>query len=184
MTDVSICNLALTYLSTSRIASLDEGSENARKLLAIYDLTRDGLLSDHNWNFARTESTLATVDAECLTGDWLHIYQLPNDCLRVMRLVDDKYFAIFSDRLYSNTETATIEYIKQVTNPQLFSPMFVKCFAARLAADLSYGITQNATLAQAMESKANQLLKEAKWNDAQEGVNTFPLTGSMIEARQ
>jgi hypothetical protein len=184
MTDISICNLALTQLSTARIASLDESTENGRKCKAIYELSRDSLLADHNWNFARAEKELALIDETPVSEDWAYIFQLPSDCLRVMRMEEDEKFAIFSDRLYTNSDVAKIEYIKRETNPVKYSPMFVKALAGRIAADLAYGITQNATVAQLAEQRANQSLREAKWTDAQEGINTLPIQGNFIRSRQ
>jgi len=184
MTDVSICNLALTQLSTARITSLDENSENARKCKAIYEMVRDSLLADHNWNFARAEKELALIDETPVSEDWAYIFQLPVDCLRVMRMEEDEQFAIFGDRLYTNSDEAKIEYIKRETNPVKYSPMFVKALAARIASDLSYGITKSATLAQVAEQRAIMSLKEAKWTDAQEGINTLPITGNFIRSRQ
>jgi hypothetical protein len=65
----------------------------------------------------------------------------------------------------------------------LFSAGFVRALATRLAADLAFGITQNATLTQAMEAKATQAIKEAKWNDAQEGDGTQVKSGDLLEYR-
>ena len=182
VSNISICNLALTMLSTQRISSLSENTENARKLSAIYDMTRDALLSLHNWNFARAEKALALVSGETDTG-WSFIYQLPVDCLRVISIVGDYKFRVFSNKLYTNADSPVIEYQRRITDPTLFSAGFVKALASRLAADLAFGITQNATLTQAMEEKAALDLREAKWNDAQEGEGTNIIDGSLLEYR-
>lgn len=185
VSEVSICNLALTMLSTARISSLSEDSENARKCNSIYDDTRDGLFAEHDWNFLRAERELAsTTDDPELSDNWTEVYQIPADCLRVIRMEYDYPFAIFEDKLYCNVDSAKIEYIKKITDPEKFSSGFVNALAAKIAAILAYGITQNATLAQTMFDLAEKSLKIAKWNDAQEGIGNFIQSGSLIEARQ
>lgn len=182
VSNISIANLALTMLSTQRISSFSENTENARKVNAIFDMTRDASLAEHNWNFARAEATLALL-SETTDTDWGYIFQLPVNCLRVISLVGDYPFAIFENKLYTNLDSAVIEYQKKLTDPTLFSAGFVRALATRLAADLAFGITQNATLAQSMEAKANQAIKEAKWNDAQEGEGTQVKSGDLLEYR-
>lgn len=183
ISNISIANLALTMLSTARIASLTEDSENARKVNTIFEMTRDSMLGEHNWNFARGEATLALTTITPATGDWTNVFQLPTDCLRVIRMDGDYDFRIYEDKLYTNVSDCVIEYQKKITDPTLLSLMFVRAFALRIAADLAFGITQNATLAEGMEKKAIQALKEAKWADAQEGLGTQVRSGSLLDSR-
>lgn len=183
VSNISIANLALTFLSTARIASLTEDSENARKVNAIFEMTRDSMLGEHNWNFARGEASLALTTITPTTGDWTNVFQLPTDCLRVIRMEYDKEFRIYEDKLYTNVDECVIEYQKKITDPTIFSVMFVRAFALRIAADLAFGITQNASLAEGMEKKADRALKEAKWADAQEGKGTLVRSGSLLQSR-
>ena len=180
---VGICNLALTMLSTSRIASLTEDSENARKCNAIYDLTRDALLTDSYWNFALKEASLALVDDTPTIEDWAYIFQVPTDCLLIIHNDGNYPYMIVGNKLYSNESTAKVRYIKRVEDASTFSNSFIRAFAARLAADLAYGITQNATLAEGMEKKALIAIKEAKWTDSQEGIGNVPIGSSFITER-
>ena len=182
--NVSIANIALTYLSSSRIIDLSQNDENARKINAIFSPTRESMLSEHNWNFARTQATLSLLSDAPTVEDYAYAYQIPTDCLRVMRLDEDSDFIVVSDKIYSNASPCVIEYIKNETNPARFSPGFVRALAYRLAADIAYGVTQNATLATAMEAKAVTALKEAKWSDGQEGSGTRIITSSLITVRQ
>lgn len=183
---VSISNRALTLLGAARISDLSEDSENARKVSAIYDDTLNAMLSEHNWNFAREERQLSLLDADSypVLDTYASAFQLPSNCLRVIRMQDDVSFAIFSDRLYTNSDEAKIEYIKEETDASKYSPGFVKALASRIAADLAFSITQNATLAKGMEARAERDLKEAKWSDSQEGEGTHIVDGSFITQRQ
>ncbi len=184
VSEVSICNLGLTYLSSARIESLTEDSEPARKCNAIYEYERDGLTEEHNWNFAKTELSLALLDdAPTLTDKWLYRFQLPTDCLRVIRVQGDYPYAVYGDKLFYNAETVKIEYIKQVTDVTLFTKMYVKALAARIAAALAYGITQNASMADVAEKRMIRIVKAAKQDDGQEGVGTYLQSGSLLDNR-
>lgn len=182
--NVSIANTALTYLASSRIIDLSQNDENARRINAIFNPTRESLLSEHNWNFARTQATMGLLDETPTVADYAYVYQIPSDCLRVIRMDGDQDFIVVSDNIYTNASPGVIEYISNETNPARFSPGFVRAFAYRLAADIAYGVTQNATLATAMETKAVTALKEAKWSDSQEGSGIRIIPSSLITVRQ
>lgn len=182
--EVSICNLALTTLSTSRISDLDEDSENARKCNAVYSYVRDNLMSQRNWNFATAEASLASVDATPVLGDWSNVYQIPTNCLRVIRQEGDYDFKIFDSKLYSNEATCKIQYIERITDAGAFPAYFANALAAEIAAVLAYGITQNATLAAGIRKYSKGLLDEAVWSDSQEGVGNRAIRSSFITARQ
>jgi hypothetical protein len=139
------------------------------------------MLSEHNWNFAMKERQLSLLSDDPIKEDWDFEYQLPADCLRVTTIEGDYEFAIYSNKLYTNTDDARILYVSRETDPNRFSPGFVKALASRLAADLAFGITQNATFATNMDAVASRDLKEAKWSDAQEGKGIKIVRGSMVD---
>lgn len=179
--NTEIQNRALTLLSVDRIQVDNQTSDQARKMNAIFDSTRDALLSEHNWNFAMKERQLSLLSDEPILDAWDYEYQLPADCLRVVNIEGDYQFAIYSNRLYTNTDDARITYVSRETDPNKFSAGFIKALASRLAADLAFGFTQNATLAERAEAKAEKDLKEAKWSDAQEGKGIRVIRGSMVD---
>ncbi len=183
VSDVSIANTALTMLSTSRISDLTDNLENARKVNAIYDMSRNEILSEHNWNFARKQATLSLLSETPPVGNYSYVYQLPSDAIRVIRMKNDTNFAIYGKKLYTNSDTANIEYICEVTDSGQFSAHFAKALASKLAMELAYGITQSSTQTQLMSANYTRVLKEAKWADAQEGVGVPMQTGSFITSR-
>lgn len=180
---VDIANIALTMLSASRITSLTDNSENARRINAIYDHERDALLAEHNWNFAREQAQLSLLSDTPTLGNWDYIYQLPSDCLRIIRMEYDYNFSRYGNKLYTNATEAKIDYIKRITDDGAFSSLFVKAFACRLALELSYGITESSTQTEAMSRRYKAALDEAKWSDAQEGIGTEIITGSFLDYR-
>ena len=171
-------------LSSSRIESLSQNNENARKCNAVYTFIRDDLLSHHNWNFSRKEASLARLDETPVTSDWAYIYQLPTDCIRVIKQEDNYPFAIFEDKLYNNDSSSKIQYASLVTDPVQFPQYFAYALSTRIAATLAYGITQNATLAEGMLKVASSAIKEAMWTDSQEGDGVSVIQGSFLTSRQ
>jgi len=182
ISDVSICNVGLTLLSSARITTLTEDSENARKCNAVYQILRDEMIEGHDWNFAKLQATLGLV-ASTPSTNWDYIYQLPTDCIRVYRMANDGDFQVYGDKLYTNETTAVIEYFARITDPMQFSPGFASALSARIARDLAYGITQSSTVADAMAKNYEARYSEAKASDAQSGTPQPPKRSSFIASR-
>lgn len=157
--DVEIVNIGLTLLGENRIASLDDDVKPAREAKAIFEFTRDALLGEYNWNFAKARTQLSALVDVPPFGFSLK-YEFPADCLRLI-MVGDYYAGIdLSDYRGRPTELFTIEgrniltdmsaplnlqYIKRVTDPTKFDPPFVKSFGCQLAVDLAEALTQSDT---------------------------------------
>lgn len=184
ISNVKIANRALTLLSANRLMSFNEASEEGRKIRAVFDETRDALLAEHNWNFAIDERQLALLSDTPVMGEYLYAYQLPSDCIRFIRMVDDEECKVEGHTILTNSDDARIEYLKRETDPTKFSAGFIKALSSRIAADLAFGITQNATLATQLDAMAARDLKEAKWSDGQEGAGMTVVQGNLITARQ
>lgn len=86
--EVDICNRALSTAGvTDLIEALDQaGSLEAEQCRLWYARLRDELLRDRVWKFATRRATLALVAGETRT-DWLFVYGLPDNCLKVRHLV-------------------------------------------------------------------------------------------------
>ena len=181
ISNISIANRALTILATDRIQDMPGTTEQGRKINAIFEDTRDAMLEEHNWNFAMKERELSLLSETPIMDAWSLIYQLPSDCLRVVKLEGDYPFAVYGNKLYTNSDDPRIKYVSREEDPTKFSSGFIKAFASRLAADLAFGITQNATLAANLDAVAIRDLKEAKWSDGKEGQGIEVIRGSMVD---
>jgi len=168
-TQTSICNLALRAVGAARITSINDSVESARVLNDVYTLIREEVLSAHPWNFALRRASLTQLD-ETPEFDYDYAYQLPTGCLRVIKMsVDNAEFKIEEDKLLTDETSAKILYITNVTSSADFSPAFVSAFAARLAAEIAYPLTNSQTLADSKYSEYLKKLKTAKSIDGQEG---------------
>jgi hypothetical protein len=85
---VGICNLALSHIAAkSTIESLNEDSEEARFCSLHYAPSRDAVLRDHDWAFARKTVELAVPSGESAPVRWKYIYTYPSDCLAARRVL-------------------------------------------------------------------------------------------------
>lgn len=115
---------------------------------------------------------------------WGYEFTLPTACLRVLEVNgseegDNRFpWVVEGRKLLTNQDTANLVYVKQVTDPTLFDPLFVDALSVKLAIKLSDTI-RGAT------SKTEQLTADyeritaplARRVDANEGRRRKPLKG-------
>jgi hypothetical protein len=112
-------------------------------------------------------------------------YQLPTDCLRVLRVEDrSAAWKVEGRQIVSNASAPlNILYTLQVTDPNAFDPLLIEAIAARLAADLAHPVTQSTTLIQVMWDLYRQKLIEARGVDGQEGTGDELIADTWLASR-
>ncbi len=185
-TKVSIANLALVSLHADTVTALTESSENARKINAIYADILKALLRKAFWNFAKKEAALAEATETPVLEDFSNVFQLPTDYVRLIKtnLPEGSSYKIKGTKIYCNSDTLSIEYIYYCDDPNDYDASFIEAFAAKLAAELCYSITGNATLVQTKWQEFKEKFAYAKSESAQENEPDKPRTSSWIKARQ
>jgi hypothetical protein len=112
MSLVGIYNMALVPLGVDRIMDPSEETQQARKCNEIYPYLRDDELSGHPWNFATVQVQCA-LTTETPLFDYVYAYQLPSDCLRIIKIYEDEdAYQIIGDKIYTDVSSLYIEYIK------------------------------------------------------------------------
>jgi len=187
ISEVSICNQALIALGGSTIASLTENSKNARLCNAIYDQTRDNVLTDHVWNFAQKRAVLATLaDPPVWDEDWMTVrYQKPTDCLKINFVnIESAIFKIEGDKVLSNEPGLKIKYTWRITDPMKFFPKFVEALVARLSAELAYAVTSSRSVATDLFTiYYEKKLPQAISTDSQQGTPQGAAQDDILLAR-
>lgn len=98
MSEVTICNLALSHLGdTAEVASIKppDGSAQAQLCARFYYVARNALLEMASWGFATRRVVLAELSVNAgdgfavdengrLVGPWRHIYALPNGVINAL----------------------------------------------------------------------------------------------------
>jgi hypothetical protein len=112
MTKVEICNHALLKIGADTIASLDinqndqEAVVQSAKLCNIFfNQALEEVLRTYRWNSALKRVTLSRL-TEVPAFKFEYKYQLPNDCVRVVNVYDDK--EAYDDRTQWVVEGRTI----------------------------------------------------------------------------
>jgi len=158
---VEICNLALDYLGTNNIESLDErNNDNATLCKRWYDVTRKSLLRDLNASFSIKRASLASSATAPLYGR-TYAFPLPNDCLKLLNVdapTDEQDYQIEGTSILYDTEgPLDIRYIYNATAVSQFDDEFKELLALKLALNLSTKVTQDlqrvTLLTQLLDSK-------------------------------
>jgi hypothetical protein len=110
---------------------------------SLYDQTRNEVLSDYDWQFARTQTTI-NADAAAPAFGYLRRYALPTGTLKVLRIngVDeDENFGkweIVSGFIHTNeVSPIQVETIGIVTDVSKYPPVFLNVLIVTLAMKLA-----------------------------------------------
>lgn len=143
----SICNMALGRLGANRIDSYDDASNTQVEAIQCrlhYVQARDALIRSHHWRFARGRATLS-ASATAPGFEYDYAYDLPADFLAMrppyegMPGNEDIHYTYAPEgkQILSNETTMKIRYIKRVTDPNEFDPLFIEVLVLALAVKLS-----------------------------------------------
>ena len=165
---IEICNSTIYRLNGQAIVSLSDESKEAVILNRIYNLTRQRLLRAHFWNFAVKKVELAQL-ITAPAFEYAYAYQLPADCLRVVRLYQpNSDWKIVGRELHTNDSSVFLEYVADITDEGLWDSVFVDLMILKLAIDMCYAITGSTEMLGALRSEYSQVMREAKQFDAME----------------
>lgn len=194
--EVQIARLALQNIGDRYdITSLNEASPEAEQVKLVFDDVRDMVLREHPWKFARKYATPAPL-AGVVPANWDYMYTYPSDALRVIRIVNPLgdnqppiRFEVARNSadvhvILCNESEPTIEYTKQVTDPQQFDPQFVTALAYRIAQYIAMPITGDRQIMSDMKTLADIEIGKAQATDANEGFEAVrPAEATWISAR-
>lgn len=167
--EVEICNLALSNIRAGSINNLDESSLPAQVCSLKYPIIRDMMLTEVPWGFAHKIKGLAVLETEIFNWAYAYQYpvdcfkinrligeqeQLLNaDADSVSRALDSELlrnirrqvpYEIFNfdnnKVIGSNESNLRIDYVANITDPNLFSNNFVLAFSHLLAAEVALPI--------------------------------------------
>lgn len=189
-TETDICNLALDLLKEAPIASMTENRPMARWFSRNYANARDGLLRQHDWNFARARASLA-ADSGAPAFGWDWAYTQPADCLRIIPLTINGDpegtpipHEVEAGKILTDKEAPLlVRYIKRETNCDLFAPEFIDALAARMAMRMAHYVTGKTGYQQIAANAYQEALKSAWLVNAIEGTAPRAADNEWIDAR-
>lgn len=143
--DTSICNLAIRDVGANRIVNLEETNKQPEAMACrdLYSHNRDALLRSYDWPFARARVQLSE-DTETPVFEFDHQFVMPSNFLRLRNYYDTdagyedgrRVWVIEGKRILTNETAVYLRYVKQVTDPTEFDPLFVELLRTKLALDL------------------------------------------------
>lgn len=176
-----IVNRAMRLLKAQRIASLTDGSKNANVANDIFAEVRDELLRAHTWKFATKLVTLARLST-APTFEFDHAYALPSDWIRTISPHDNDAGAgtvnyreaEIADvgALLASIETAFLNYVYRVTDPNRMDPSFRTALSYELAVQMPGIANVSNAEWERLESGAARHLMRAKSAD---GLGSTPI---------
>jgi len=196
MTKIEICNMALSYVGSDTVSTLDVDSNNdpsKRKQIQQCNLhfnnVRDMILRRYRWKstLKRVKLVMDTVTPEF---EWRYQYHLPDDYLRILYTSQQSEpFTIEGRFLFANCKDLSIRYIKRVVNYGELDSYCIECIALMLASRMCVslrGTDGPAVKQQLLEEFHNTVLPEAKASNVLESVEHDRLRinpGEWVESR-
>lgn len=203
---IDICNMALSRCGNSeRINDLDEASTQAEQCQLFYELSRDFVLRDYAWGFARAFVELPQL-ATNPDPQFAYAYAVPIDCLKIRGLVNTAWPPIdwpFCDALpprvpeiayrvinagsnqaiATNASPAKLDYTVKIENPQMFDPIFVSALAWYLAGQIAPAVARDAGIATTcLQQYAAEILRAAA-ADLNENQTSYQRESDFITVR-
>ncbi len=149
MNKVDICNLALARVGNAPIHSLADDSAEARRCAMLFEPVLRRVLRSGHWSCARALARLAEL-AEPPPFGFSRQYQLPSDCLRLIRLNGgaDTCRRV-GDRLHTDAAYAHIEYVRNAIPGEL-DDLCAEAVACLLARELAVAVNADPQLSEAL----------------------------------
>ena len=147
ISNTSICNMALGKIGSKRINKFEDTTEDSIPAIQCrlhFKQTRDALLRSHYWRVAQGRAVLSQ-DTEDPLFEYDNQFILPTDFMRLKSFFGDNVtpsgnlritFAIEGQRILTNESTVSLRYIKKVTDPTKFDPLFIEVLILTLALKL------------------------------------------------
>jgi hypothetical protein len=187
ISEVSICNQALSWLGHTPINSLQDNSTAAQLCRDNYEFLRDAVLEEHMWTFATVRA--ASETAIMVPNTSLYQHGKPVEWLQVYRVYQDEQFKrpvewrMEETGIVTEHSTIYMWGIKRITDTGKFSIMFSQAVAARMAADLAIALTENRQLQADMWALYKAKVEEASTRDGQQGSNDYVTQHGLVGAR-
>lgn len=195
---LDLINLALSRVRVEPLSSLDEGTQTALVVDAIYDQTREYVLGAANWNFALRRATLAKLSKDPAFG-FTYAFALPSNYIRVtsVHLSTSDYAEgpeyRLENMLIDGTDTNVImcdynplylRYVANITDVNTMTVGFRNTLAWALAMELAAAIPAKVTLFDKCQEMYQKTKMIAASRDAVEDYPESRPNGSWYNSRR
>lgn len=188
MTSVTgICNRGLQLLGAARILDITDDTRNGRACNACYDIIRQSELRKHRWRFAIRRAVLAPLNETDPLGLFSFIFQIPADCVKVLKPERDPYcdWQVEGRKIFTNSTNALqMRYIADITDTNEFDPCFSEMVSAKMAEAMCEELTQSNTKKADAKEAYKDARSEARRANAFETIPAEPEEDGWVLARR
>lgn len=190
--EVTICNLALSWLAGNLIISLNDEGVEAQLCKANYELSRDAVLEAMAWTFA-TKRYRLTPESNAPAWGYAFQFTIPSDVITVLEVTNigdtpnganDLDWRREGNLILCDADVVYIKAIFRQEDPIRYPPNFIQAVAARLAAEIAVPLTESMQLMTMMEGKYKDRLLIAAGTDGIQGkvdvIDSRKLTGVRV----
>lgn len=189
-----IFNLTLNLLGVSAPIQNSNEKNDTRAILLDnqYELARDTVLKDFDWNFAVNFKSLALTANKSPNPNYLYEFAYPIDCINARAILDEngkeKKFCIATSSnnektILTNTNPCTLKYTRLVEQETYFTPEFVLALAQFLASLTSEVITGSAEKGNNALKKYEIFMNKGKVQNATEGTDKDEDDTTYVDSR-
>ena len=180
---VSICNLALSWLGTPPIMSIDDETVEAALCKAQYDDALKATLEERDWTFATDRLILTPVVEPPLWG-FGNKFLVPAQVRRVISVTVPRgttidvssdvlgfnvQWQLESGFILADEDLIHVRAVLNNDNAGAYPGVFVQALAARLAADMSIGLTHSLDLYKTLWAFYDLKITTASGTDGRQG---------------
>lgn len=173
LSEIAVANFAIGILDDVALTSLDGTSSIARFMAREFGYVRDEVIALYPWSFAITRTALAP-DSDAPAFGYTYSYTLPGDCIRVLPITTNgrpnspriEFVREGTKLLTDYGPVLYVRYLKRVTNPAEFDPLFARALGARLAVLASTRVTGKTSYKQIANQEWQEAITQATHVDA------------------
>lgn len=196
--EIDFLNDALGQIGASAITNIDDGSVNASYSRRFWPPLRRAMIRSHHWNFAIDRASLAR-NSTAPPSEFAFSYALPATLLKVIEYngtlttVDTTMLQIYplvsryvieGRNLLTNDAEARIVFLQDVTNPDIWDPLFYQAASSWLASKFASAIAKNEKMsALKLEEAMKIFLPLAMSVDGQEGTEVASTIDDLLRVR-
>lgn len=158
-----IANMALHRVGAHRIMSIDDEEKGAQVCKDFFESTVKACARMAEWQCLRGRATLARLSQNPAFG-WSYAYQLPTDCLLVIKLNGTQFdgepsdpFDVEGRTLLTDSESAKIEYTAYKAETGDYDPLLVEAIVSKLASQIAVPMRQDEGLAARLREEFERL---------------------------
>ena len=184
---VAICNRALVRLGDSTIASLTDGTVQAKRCNVLFDQAADSVMAE-GWT-SNTRRSALNITTNTPEFGYTTEYQLPTNpfCLKVLSINDtvpgEFDYRIEGDKLLANTSGIEVRYAARITDTQSYNTYLTDAIVWKLIAELTYPTTNSITLSEAAERRYDSQLRRLLSLDGQQGSSEEIGSNDLLDVR-